>query len=187
MHARDIDVASRLHAGLGRCPTCMKTAFLCSSLCWLAALGWHFLRPGDGFGPLITLIAIAMTSLWLLHFVVYTGRILRMLRSEYVLLRPPARSPAGHGSITRREMLWTFGSAVGLGLAAAVWLPGDALAAGSRCGDGYCPDDAPRCCSRSQGKCCNGNWACTKTGTCHDKHADARRQCGRSGIVWACT
>jgi len=166
----------------------MKTAFLCAGAGWVAALVAHMMWPWGIFALLVSLAAIGLTVLWALHLAMYSGRIMVALWAEYVTEPTPLPANAARRSISRRNMIWVCASALSLGIVAAVWLPATAFAAGSACGEGRaCPDSAPKCCSRSQGKCCNGNWACTKTASCHDKHADARAECGSDGTVWACS
>ena len=172
---------------LGHCPRCIKTAFLCASIGWLAVLAAQLVWPAGAAGTLIFLVAIGCTALWLLHFAAYTARILAALWSENIAGAVPGDSDGKRHGTNRRNVLWVFGSALSLGVMAALWLPTPAFAAGSPCGTGRsCPDSAPRCCSRSKGKCCDGNWACTTTGSCHASHSDARKRCGTNGIVWAC-
>lgn len=177
-----------LHDNMGRCPRCMKIAFLCAFISWLAVLAAHFVWPEQKIWKLLSLVTIGLTAVWLLHFAAYTARILAALWSEYIRGAVPLRNHGkGHG-FGRRDLLWVCGSALSLGALAAIWLPTPAFAAGNPCGTGRnCPDSAPNCCSRSQGKCCNGNWACTTTGTCHASHSDARKKCGKNGTVWACS
>lgn len=174
-----------LDDNLGRCPRCMKIAFVCAFSSWPAALAAQAFWPGAAVISFVFLAAVGLTALWLLHFASYTARVLAALWSEY-------RSdsvPMGNDSlgVGRRDLLWVCTSALGLGVLATVWLPSPAFAAGRPCGKGHCPDSAPNCCSRAKGKCCDGNWACTKTGTCHASHSDARAKCGKNGIVWACS
>jgi hypothetical protein len=78
-------------------------------------------------------------------------------------------------------------NAVTLGLFVSIWLPSVASASGHPCRTDHCLDSAPNCCSRSLGKCCNGNWACYSSGTCHQTHAETSRKCGSHGTVLACT
>lgn len=169
-----------LTSNTGRCPTCMKTAFLAAAMSWPAALALGALWSGASLGT-IMLLPLALTALWGLHLVVYTRRLWRLLWAEY---RP---APAAGVSAGRRQALRIGLMSVGLGLAGAVWLPG-AARAGSPCGTGKsCPNSAPNCCSRSQGKCCSGNWACWHLGRCFAAHADARKACGQKGNVVACS
>ena len=173
---------------IGRCPRCMKIAFLCASTSWLAYLIIQFFWPQEIATRLVIALPIGLTALWMLHFTTYTARVLAALRSEYIAGAPSRARAKGESDASRRDLLWVFGNALTLGFFASVWLPSTALAAGRACGTGrHCPDSAPNCCSRSQGKCCNGNWACSNTGTCHTSHSDARAKCGQTGTVLACT
>lgn len=169
---------SVLDANIGRCAYCMGTAFLSALAAWAVYAGVQLLWPSAGLADAFILLPVGLSLLWTLHLTVYTGRVLAALHAEY----GPGGAPPEAG---RRDMLWMFGTAVSLGLFAAVWLPVQALAAGQSCGDGHCPDDAANCC-RSVKKCCDGIWACTKTGTCHANHTSARKKCGQDGIVVGC-
>ena len=176
-----------LDENLGRCPTCMKTAFLCAFISWLAVFSVEIFWSTEGARLFVYLVAIGFTALWLLHFSTYTARVLAALWSEYI--GGGAVSLGGDGKNHdqgRRDWLWVCASALSLGVLATVWLPTSAFGQGRRCGKGVCPDDAPNCCSRSQGICCNGIWACTKTRTCHSSHTAARKKCGKNGTVWGC-
>lgn len=180
-------VLSVIDVNLGRCPRCMKTAFLCALFSWPVYFFVQYFWS-TGIVPNISiLVAIGLTTLWFLHFFSYTVRVLAALWSEYIVSAGSTESERLVQAYGRRDILKVFGIAVGIGVVASIWLPVEAFARGSKCGKGYCPDSAPNCCSRSRGKCCDGNWACTKTGTCHVTHRAARRKCGRNGIVWACS
>lgn len=165
---------------LGRCPTCMKTSFLSALISLLALLVTVVFVPVLAVQNLVMVVAFGLTALWLLHLIVYTKRIAIRLRSEYI----------GRSSLPfdkqRRGLLWVCSTALTIGVLASVWLPTSAFARGQKCGKGYCPDDAKNCCSRSQGKCCDVIWACTKTGTCFSNHTAARKACGITGIVMGC-
>lgn len=175
-----------LDNNLGRCPACMKTAFLCVFICWAVVFVAEFIWPIAAVLKLVYLITIGFTALWLLHFGTYTARVLMALWSEYIGSSALSDIDSNGVSNYRRNLLSVCANALSLGILASVWLPTTAFARGQKCGKGYCPDSAPNCCSRRQGKCCDGIWACTKTGTCHSTHSDARRTCGKSGIVWGC-
>ncbi len=174
-----------LDRNLGRCPRCMKVAFACAAASWVALFASQALLPGTMAVAIAYVATVSLTALWVLHFTVYTARTLMMLWSEYI--GDGARPQSNIHDFSRRDLLWVCGNALSIGVLASVWLPASAFAAGRPCGSGHCPDSAPNCCSRSQGKCCNGNWACTKSGTCHSKHSDARAKCGKNGTVWACS
>lgn len=166
---------------IGRCPRCMKIAFLAASAGWLLHVLWQMVHPAD-LGHALLAIPVALTSLWLAHVASYACRTFGLLHAEYRAVPVPARAVE-----RRRALLWVLGTAASITAAATVWLPSSVLAAGHPCGAGKnCPDDAPNCCSRSQGKCCKGNWACTANGKCYDRHEDARAACG-SSTVWACS
>jgi len=164
----------------------MKTAFPGAFTSWIVVLVVLMFWPGDVVRNFVSLTAVAFTVLWLLHFAFYTARVLAALWSEYIVGAVPPGDDGKDNGYDRRDLLRVCGSALSLAVLAAVWLPTSAFARGQKCGTGYCPDDRPKCCSRSQGKCCNGNWACTRTRTCHATHAQARGKCGRNGVVWAC-
>ena len=166
---------------IGRCPRCMKIAFLAALASWAVCAGLLFVAPtGSAAGLLI--VPLALTTLWVAHVGTYAIRVLGLLQIEY---RPV---PVPVSAISRRRtLLWVLGTTASITAAATVWLPSKAFADGHACGEGkYCPDDAPNCCSRSQGKCCDGNWACTANGSCYENHEDARAACGGS-TVWACS
>lgn len=176
-------IIAMLDRTIGRCPYCMKTAFRSALLAWavLAAAVWVW--PGSVLAVAVLIGASALTALWLAHVVAYGSRVLALLQAEY----RPAPARRGAPARSRREFLWVLGTAAAITASATIWLPATALARGNPCGEGkYCPDDAPKCCSRSQGKCCNGNWACTVNAKCYEHHEDARAACG-SGTVWACS
>lgn len=175
-----------LDNNLGRCPTCMKTAFVCAFISWFAVAAVEIFWPAGVAGLLVFLVAIGFSVLWTLHFTTYTARVLAALWSEYIGNTAPLSANGDGHAIGRRDLLWVCANALGIAVIATVWLPTSAFGQGQQCGKGRCPDDAKNCCSRSQGICCDGNWACTKTRTCHPNHTSARAKCGKSGIVWAC-
>jgi len=173
---------------IGRCSFCMKTAFICVPIGWLVFAAIHYLWPQNTVTRFAIALPIGLTALWLMHFVTYTTRVMTLLWAEYIGGRAPSARADGEYDAERRSALWVIGNAVTLSLFASVWLPSVAGARGHPCGrNRYCPDSAPNCCSRSQGKCCNGNWACAPAGSCHQTHAEARRRCGSGGTVLACT
>jgi hypothetical protein len=165
----------------------MKIAFASMVFSWLAVVSISAFSPVDWIVPLAILVAGGLSLLWVAHLTAYSGRVWAALWREYGASVAVKEVPDAAGRFERRDVLRLGASALGFGLLAAVWLPLEAFAAGRPCGEGKnCPDDAPNCCSRSLGKCCDGNWACTKTGTCHDTHSAARAKCGSDGVVWAC-
>lgn len=171
---------------LGRCPRCTKIAFLFALVSWVALLIVQQLWPDTVAAQLTIAIAGGLTTLWLLHFFAYTGRVLNALYSEYVRGRPLLARADGKHDVGRRNLFWVFGNAVALGMVASVWLPNAAFALGSPCRPGRsCPDHAPKCCSRSSGICCDGNWHCNSK--CFNSHADARKYCGTKATISACS
>lgn len=171
-----------LDRNLGRCPRCMKIAFISAVASWAAFLVLWPLLPFDG--KWLSLVPVAFTALWVTHASVYGSRVLNKLRAEFATaeLRPVGASRV----MNRRRLIGLMGTAAGFTLAAAVWLPNKAYAAGHPCGEGkVCPDDAPNCCSRTLGKCCNGGWACVPLGKCYADLASARADCG-TGEIWSC-
>lgn len=174
---------------IGRCPHCMKTAFLSALASWSIYFPVLMLSPGTHL-PLISLwLSIGLTGLWLAHATTYGTRVLLALRKEYLGPASIGSVDADYGSLqtvaTRRTLLGLVGTAASMTAMAALWMPAVALAAGHKCGKGHCPDDAPKCCSHSLGKCCNGNWACVHLGKCFQTHSAARRACGK-GRIWSC-
>lgn len=167
-----------LDRNLGRCAYCMGAALVAALAAWAVWFGLWLAWPAVALSAFAIILPAGLGLLWLAHLAAYTGRALAALRSEYSV-------GGSRFSGERRTVLWMVGAAVGLGLVAAAWLPVQAFAAGQACGDGHCPDRSPNCC-RSRQKCCNGIWACTKTGTCHHDHTSARQRCGQDGIVIAC-
>src|SRR6266849_3747835 len=151
-------VWSTLDRNLGRCPRCMKTAFLCAVLSSPLFLVGRLARL-DGWMALILSVPIGLTALWLAHFVTYGARVLRKLRAEY------ASTPFESAATSRRDFLWLLGTTMGLTVFATVGLPDVAFAL-RYCGfvngkDLYCPDETPNCC-RSREACCppDTGWAC---------------------------
>lgn len=177
----------QLYSNIGRCPWCMKIAFLCASASWLVYAAFAFFIPDSRLSTISLLISVGLTALWLLHFFTYTARVTAILWTEYVT-HPRQSDPEGQGERPdRRKVVWILGNALSLGVMAAVWLPTAVMARGNPCGEGkHCPDSARNCCSRSLGKCCSTPWACLTSGKCYQTHAEARRGCG-SGTVVACS
>lgn len=178
-----------LNRNIGRCPHCMKTAFLSAIASWSIYLLILMLSP-EAHLPLVSLlISTGLTGLWLAHAITYGTRVLLALRDEYFSSDSIGFVDANYGSLqtvaTRRKLLRLLGTAASITAVAALWIPAEAFAAG-KCGKGRCPSSAPNCCSRSQGKCCKGNWACVHLGKCYQTHSAARRACGK-GTIWACT
>jgi hypothetical protein len=172
---------------IGRCPRCMKSAFISAAASWFLCIVAFCVWQENHALALLILAPLALTGLWLAHVAAYGGRVFAALRAEYI--PTPARSgpTGGVPTSSRRDFFWMIATAAAITVSATVWLPTTSHALGHECGTGkYCPDDAPNCCSRSQGKCCNGNWACTVNGKCYAAHEDARAACG-SGTVWACS
>ena len=173
---------------LGRCPRCMKTAFSCAVVSWPLFLALWLVSPNNGLASWASVVPIGLTALWFAHVGTYGARVLQALRTEYLGGVPSRAAASECDFIDRRRLLWVLGTAASLTVFASVWLPTVAFALGHPCGTGrHCPDSAPNCCSRSQGKCCNTGWACTVNGKCYASHSDARAACGANGIVWACS
>jgi len=178
-----LNTLTMIDKSLGRCPYCMKTAFLTAIGSWIIAVCASAVSAPEVFQYMAWFAAAGSTALWAAHFVTYWIRVAVLLHSETAVV---ANSTGRQAGTTRRALLRLGAQAFSIGVVASVWLPISAFAAGHKCGTGYCPDSAPNCCNRSRGKCCNGNWACTKTASCHKSHSSARKKCGKSGIVWAC-
>ena len=179
-------LGSFLNRNIGRCPRCMKTAFIYALLGWLLYAAALFGLPRGILSELAIVIPISLTTLWAAHTITYAARVLAALRSEY--LDTDKQVPASGGShvTTRRNLLWVLATATSIVGTAAVWLPAPALAAGHPCGAGkVCPDDKPNCCSHTYSKCCDGNWACVPLAKCYATHSDAQAACGQ-GTIWAC-
>ena len=175
-----------LDSNLGRCPTCTQTAFLSAIASWVIIVATNYFWPNALVLNLLFLIAIALTSLWLLHLAIYTIRILKLLRLEYFSTAERLEADANQMPTNRRNILSICATALSISVIASVWLPTSTFARGRKCGSGYCPDSTPNCCSRSREKFCDGNWACTKTRSCHATHKSARKSCGQKGVVWSC-
>lgn len=167
---------------LGRCPRCMKAAFLWASVSWMTVLFAKTIWTEAFAIQLLTSIAIGLTVLWTMHFSRYTSRVLALLWSEYQ--GHSQREPQFNQN--RRDFFWIARNSLALGLLAAVWFPSTTSVAGSPCRPGRnCPDAAPKCCSRTSGICCDGNWSCNNK--CFEKHADARKSCGANTTIIACS
>jgi hypothetical protein len=168
----------------------MKTAFLSAIASWSAYFLILVLSPETHLPLISLLISAGLTGLWLAHAITYGTRVLLALRDEYSGSASTGFIDAVYGSpqtvATRRKLLRLLGTAASITAVAALWIPSEAFAAGHQCGKGRCPSSAPNCCSRSAGKCCNGNWACVHLGKCYRTHSAARRACGK-GRIWACT
>lgn len=177
------ELKSAINQKLGRCPYCTKTAFLYSLTAWAVAMAAQLFWLPAAVVNFAIAVAVGLTILWLLHFLFYTVRVFGILRSEYGHGR--AQRKQAIPDARRRNALAIIGNAVCLGVFASVWIPNRALA-GNPCRPGRrCPDDAPNCCSRTSGICCNGNWHCG--GNCYKRHADARRRCGSNARILACS
>lgn len=178
-------VMALLERNLGRCPRCMKIAFITAVTSWIVWASCSILWPQTA--AVLIALPLAFSALWLTHVTIYAARVFLLLSAEYRTALPAGRIEHPGNPVSRRSFLWVLGTAGGVVAGATIWLPATAFAQGRPCGTGYtCPSDAPNCCSRSKHKCCDGNWACSTKGTCHDSHADARADCG-SGQVWACS
>ena len=81
-----------LDDNMGRCPRCIKIAFVCALISWLAVLAAHFIWPAQEFRKLLSLVALGLTAVWLLHFAAYTARVLAALWDEYIGGAVPLRS-----------------------------------------------------------------------------------------------
>jgi len=180
-------LGSFLDRNIGRCPRCMKLAFISALAAWLLYAAALFVLPVGILRELAIVVPISLTTLWTAHAVTYAARVLAALWSEYLDTDQQVAVNDGSRVATRRNLLWVLATTTSIVGTATLWAPVPALAAGHPCGpDKVCPDDAPNCCSRTYGKCCNGNWACVPLGKCYASHSDALAACGQ-GTIWACS
>ncbi len=73
-----------LDRNLGRCPRCMKTACLCAAVSWPVFFALWLILPHEGLTKWLILAPIGLTALWLAHVATYAGRVLGLLRAEYL-------------------------------------------------------------------------------------------------------
>ena len=159
---------------LGRCPACMRTAFLfASGSCVSVLAAWS--TGLSGF-PLLagSLAAAAFVLLWVGHVFMFSRHATRS--------RGIVRGQAGGGAISRRTALFTFLKLL-LVTAAVTSLPRSLRAQGCNCysdSDCYCPPDYPQCVfnpSTGEAVCCGANtvgcagpnltWCCPSGSQCY--------------------
>jgi hypothetical protein len=159
---------------LGRCPACMRTAFLFasgSSALLLAA--WSMGLSGISL-LMASFAAGALVSLWLGHVFMFSRHAVRS--------RAVRRGEASGGVISRRAALLVFLKLL-LVTAAVTSLPRSLRAQGCNCysdSDCYCPPDYPQCVfnpSTGEAVCCGPNtvgcagpnltWCCPPGSQCY--------------------
>ena len=160
-------LTSFLDRNIGRCPRCMKVAFLSAVASWPLYGTLLALRPNALIADAAIVVPLALSLLWVAHAGTYGTRLLRRLRAEYGGASPQAgdRPPGGVG---RRSFLWILQSTAILTATASVWLPSLAFArAGDRplqMAQGGCPQGYPIDCGT--GSCCPQNSSCCRSGCC---------------------
>lgn len=106
-----------LDRNLGRCPRCMRTAFLFAAAAWLLA-GAVIAVGGRAQSLVVTAMAIPLTALWLVHICVFALRATKNRASQTAAHTLIGSSTLGPDVRSRRWLIVDF--AATLALAAAV-------------------------------------------------------------------
>lgn len=167
------NVLHRHWSRLGRCPTCMRTAFQAAAATWLLSISIFLLD----WAPLALLIlsvfaATALTALWLAHIWVFSGR----------ATRAAAFRAGGFPDLSRRRFLITFLRTL-VFTATLTGLPHSLAAQGCNCysdSNCQCPPDFPQCVfnpSTGEAICCGYDaigcagpsvtWCCPPGSNCY--------------------
>lgn len=126
-----VRLISFLNQNVGRCPRCMKSAFICALVSWPLYGAILVLQPQTLLAETAILLPFVLTVLWIAHAGTYGTRILRRLQVEYrsaTLLRALGRHQS---KATRRSFVWLLGTTAVLTATGSVWLPSVAFARAS--------------------------------------------------------
>jgi hypothetical protein len=141
MRSASASLLSILDRNIGRCPRCMRTAFICALAVWCAYFAARLAWPAPGL-PAVTILApIGLTALWLAHAITYGTRVFTLLTKE--MTRPIPPTPR----TTRRDLFRVLASTAAITTTAILNLSTAAKAQGSNC-----PPTAP--------------WRCTPAANC---------------------
>lgn len=180
-----VHLMSFLDRNIGRCPRCMKSAFICAVASWPLYGTLLMLQPGAVLAEGAILLPLGLSALWLAHVGTYGTRVLRTLRLES---RNPAAPPAidrRQGMVTRRNIFWLLGNTAVITATASLWLPSIAFAraaapaskdgkptsstghaddASVQTAQNECPPGFPIDCQN--GNCCPADSSCCDVGGC---------------------
>ena len=138
---------------LGRCLFCVRAAFLAAFCAWGAAFAVMGTAPGLAVGRLLTVVALALTTLWLTHLTAFA---MRAARSQSRKAAACGTSPAvGH---TRRALIASFAKAfAGIAMASAFLAFSRAASADDECPAGTpSPCGTQYCCAAPAKYYCQG-------------------------------
>lgn len=131
-----------LDRNLGRCPKCMRQAFLAALFSWIAVAATGVAVDETIVTVALAAVALGLSALWLAHLATYAAR---------VTARGGAAPAAGKGDgLSRRELIPVFARTLG-GIALATAMPAAAFGEGT-CDCSKCNSDQ-YCCPTANGYC----------------------------------
>jgi hypothetical protein len=165
-------------AKLGRCARCMRLSLRGALIGWCGAAISDLLALGTYVEYVVLLWVVIFTMLWLLHIMTYGARQIVATRPTIWRLSqkpdaPTASVELDHYPVSRRELIGTFGRAVGLAILASLSVPLPTRAQpavnGSGCNNSNscksnCCDPASLTCVDSNGARGRGAGCCAPTG-----------------------
>ena len=166
---------------LGRCPRCMRAAFLTAFFAWIVAAGALWFVPGP-VAIALSAAALLPTALWVAHLAAYGWRLshapLAMGCGSANVLAYEGAAPH-----SRRDAVATFCKWVAFAALATAIHPSVAVAAGRMLAqnDGGCPQGYPLACPGSDTCCPAGTPYLCQNLQCKDP--DGRVPVGWSGCV----
>ena len=128
---------------IGRCAHCMRQALTFSLAAWAVFGAGVVLLPGSPLVVLAGVLALVLTTLWLLHLATHAGR--ATAKAAH------AQAPGVADFAARRQTLGTFVRIAGIGLLASVPVVSWSSAALAFCGQCTVSDD------------CGEGWSCKNT------------------------
>ncbi len=179
-----VHLISFLDRNIGRCPRCMKSAFICAVASWPLYGALLMLQASTVLAEGAILLPLGLSALWLTHVGTYGTRVLRILRRERLSAASPLVVDRRQSIVTRRNFIWLLrNTAV---LTATASLPSLAFAravapasndatptsSASHADNGSvqtaqeeeCPPGYPIDCQN--GYCCPANSSCCDVGGC---------------------
>jgi hypothetical protein len=140
-------IVCRLNHMLGRCPRCMRQAFLATLGAWGLAAVLIALDVGSGMATPMVVVAIGLTTLWLAHVAAFALRVAMSARHAEVDLSSTGASP------NRRQFAAEFARVAAFAIVATTLATRtSSVLAQGRCDCSKCSSNQV-CCPTANGYC----------------------------------
>jgi hypothetical protein len=145
MRSAAATMLSILDRKIGRCPRCMRTAFISAFAVWCAYFAARLLWPPPGLPAIAISAPIGLTTLWLAHTITFGKRLFTLLSNKSAT---HTRTHQQFDGPTRRNLIRVLSTTAAVTIPAVfVTLKRPRAQNSTPCGP--CPRNRPYCCSHS--------------------------------------